>query len=363
MSEEINIKNKPASHPFGGVIHRPQNQGDLESLEKKERSSNFEFLRIVCMLLIICGHIVMVHGYEEVGDSSWMIRQIFRPFTTVAVNVFVLISGYFGIKMNIKKLWKLNWMVTFYCVVFLLMGYALGFHGFEARRDWMQLLPVVTKQYWFITVYFALCLVSPFLNKLVDVLDKEMYKKLLLTCFALFVLLPTFAVILNFKTITLDSGYGLINFMFLYMLGRYIRLHFTPTWNRYKYLLAYFCSMSVMAAFQILYSKLLGFDFDALISYDTLFTFTGAVCLFLYFQQLRFTSKIINTLAAPCLAVYVIHINPIIFRPLFEDVLNVKGYNGVSYIGCLILLPFVVYLACAGIEMVRAKVTEKVKLR
>lgn len=188
-----------------------------------------------------------------------------------------------------------------------------------------------------------------------EVLDKEMYKKLLLTCFALFVVLPTFAVILNFKTITLDSGYGLINFMFLYLLGRYLRLHFTPSWNKYKYLFVYFGSMSVMAAFQILYSKLLGFDFDALISYDTLFTFSGAVCLFLFFQQLWFTSKIINALAAPCLAVYVIHINPIIFRPLFEDVLHVNLYYGMDYIACLILLPIVIYVVCAGVEIVRTK--------
>lgn len=328
----------------------------IHNTNKKQRSSNFELLRIVCMLLIICGHIVMVHGYDEVGDSSWYIKQMVNSFCTVAVNVFVLISGYFGIKQNTKKLWKLNWMVTFYCAVFLLLSLYLGIHQLSIMKDWMQLVPVVTKQYWFITVYFALCLVSPFLNKLVEVLYKEIYKKLLLTCFALFVVLPTFAVILNFKTITLDSGYGLINFMFLYLLGRYIRLHFSPTWNRYKYLLGYLCLMSVMAVFQILYSKLLGFDFDALISYDTLFTFIGAVCLFLYFQQLNFSCKLINTLAAPCLAVYVIHINPIIFRPLFEDVLNVKGYNGVSYIVCLILLPIAIYVACAIVETIRIKI-------
>lgn len=185
----------------------------------QERISSFELLRVACMMLIICGHIILNHGYSTLFDNSWYIQQILRPFSVVAVNTFVLVSGYFGINQAPKKLGSLNWMVTFYCVAFLLMGYAMGFHGFEARKDWMQFVPVVTKQYWFITVYFALCLVSPFLNKLVEVLDREMYKKLLQTCFALFVVLPTFAVILNFKTITLDSGYGLINFMFLYMLG------------------------------------------------------------------------------------------------------------------------------------------------
>lgn len=346
---------------FGGG--NSQEFRDLENRERnnsetnKQRSSNFELLRIVCMIMIICGHIIMVHrGNEVFGDSSWYIRQIVRPFCMVAVNIFVLISGFFGIKLNTKKLCRLNWMVTFYCVVFLFLSLVLGIHQLSIMKDWMQLVPVVTKQYWFITVYFALCLVSPFLNKLVEVLDKEMYKILLLTCFALFVVLPTFAVILNFKTITLDSGYGLINFMFLYLLGRYIQLHYTPTWNKYIYLLAYICSMSVMAAFQILYSKLLGFDFDVLISYDTLFTFIGAVSLFLFSQQLRFTSKFINALAAPCLAVYVIHINPIIFRTLFEDVLHVNSYYGMDYVACLILLPVAIYVVCAGVEVVRTKI-------
>lgn len=51
----------------------------------KTRSSNFELLRIVCMLLIICGHIIMVYKYEEIYDSSWYIKQIVRPFCAVAV--------------------------------------------------------------------------------------------------------------------------------------------------------------------------------------------------------------------------------------------------------------------------------------
>ena len=74
----------------------------------KIRSSNFELLRIVCMLFIVCGHIIMVHKYEEMGDSSWCINQVVRPFCAVAVNVFVLISGYFGIKYNFNPLAELS---------------------------------------------------------------------------------------------------------------------------------------------------------------------------------------------------------------------------------------------------------------
>ena len=319
------------------------------------RSSNFELLRLVCMLLIICGHIIMIHGYDTVGDSSWYIKQIFTPFCTVAVNIFVLISGYFGIKLNTKKLWSLNCMVTLYCVVFLALALGLGIHTLSISKDWMQLVPVVTKQYWFITVYFALCLISPFLNKLVEVLDKEMYKKLLITSIVLFCILPTFAVILNFKTITLDSGYGLVNFVFLYLMGRYIRLHNRFELSKYKYLGLYIVCTSIMAAFQICYSKLLGFDFDALISYDTFFTFVGAVGLFMYFRELSFSNNMINQLAKPCLAVYVIHLNPLIFHYIFDDILHTKTYSGYGYVTFLLVAPPVIYLACAVIELCRNK--------
>lgn len=48
--------------------------GDRSGNKEVARASNFELLRLVCMLLIICGHITMIHGYDTVGDSSWYIK-------------------------------------------------------------------------------------------------------------------------------------------------------------------------------------------------------------------------------------------------------------------------------------------------
>ena len=317
------------------------------------RSSNYELLRIVCMLMIICGHIIMYHKYDKVGDSSWYIGQIIRPFCMVAVNIFIIISGYFGIKLNVKKLWSLNLMVTFYCVAFLIWSLLSGRHTFSPRKDWMLLIPVVTKQYWFITDYFALCFLSPFLNKLVDVLDKNLFQRLLITCFVLFCILPTFAVILNFQSITLDYGYGLVNFMFLYLLGRYASLHFTCEFSKYVYLGLYLASMASMGLFQICYSKILGFDFDALISYDTIFIFVGSVSLFMYFRQLSFSNNLINKLAKTCLAVYVIHLCPLFCGYFFRDLLHVQTYTGFTYLLLLFVTPICIYLLCAFAEMCR----------
>ena len=66
------------------------------------RSSNIELLRIICMLLIIIGHIIMNHHDDNV--TEYFISHILRPFTVVGVNVFVIISGYFGINYKTDRL-------------------------------------------------------------------------------------------------------------------------------------------------------------------------------------------------------------------------------------------------------------------
>lgn len=328
----------------------------------KIRSSNFELLRIVCMLFIVCGHIIMVHKYEEMGDSSWCINQVTRPFCAVAVNVFVLISGYFGIKYNFRKLLSLNWMVTFYSIVFLAISMYLEIHTFSPMIDWMQFLPVVTKQYWFITIYFVLCIISPYLNLLVEHLDVTKYRKMLLLGCGLFVILPTCGFVLNFRSITEDAGYGIVNFIFLYLLGRYLRLYYTPIINKFWYLTGYVIGMASCGMFQMVFSELLGFSYDSLISYDTLFVFFGALCLFLFFSKIEFKNLLVNNMAKGCLVVYIIHLHPLFYEYFFNNILNVKSYVGVDYIVLLIIAPCLIYLCCILIEKCRSNIFMILKL-
>ena len=305
------------------------------------------------MLMIICGHLIQMHSYDELFDESWYIGYSIYPFCVVAVDVFVLISGWFGIKLYYKKLLGINWMVTFYAVIILLFSLALGYKALNLRTDWMPFIPIITKQYWFITVYIVLCLISPFLNKLVEILDKRTFQKLLLILFVLFSLLPSAAFVFNFKSVTEDAGYGIVNFMFLYLLGRYLRLHYKADKSKYIFLLGFVSSMALLAIFQMVYSHLLGFHFDALLSNDTTFVHVGSVCLLLYFSKLDFTYKWINMLAAPCLAVYVIHFNPLFFTTIFNNTLHVPEQKGMMYVLYLLIVPVIIYITCAVVETIR----------
>ena len=60
--------------------------------KKIYRESNFEFLRIICMLLIIWGHLTNKYLVNEpILGLTYIETHLLKSFTVVAVNVFILI--------------------------------------------------------------------------------------------------------------------------------------------------------------------------------------------------------------------------------------------------------------------------------
>ena len=75
------------------------------------RSSNIELLRLVVTMFVLilhCNGWLLNDFYKLTWESGDTAAQIFRPLvqavTVVAVNVFILISGFFFIKPKCKSL-------------------------------------------------------------------------------------------------------------------------------------------------------------------------------------------------------------------------------------------------------------------
>ena len=144
---------------------------------KSDRQLNFELLRIVLMLLIIAGHVTMYSGkLKDMGTTDHYITNFLRSFTMVAVNAFVLLTGYFGTKRNWTKLMKLDLRVCFYTWVGFALAVTFGNHTISVTKDIQLLFPVITKQYWYITIYFVLCIFSSYLNIFLENVSEKMLK-------------------------------------------------------------------------------------------------------------------------------------------------------------------------------------------
>lgn len=320
----------------------------------KIRSSNFELLRICCMLMIVAGHIVLYHKTTYAIDGvDEIIKLLCMSFFSMAVNTFVLISGYFGIHFKKERFIQLIIQTFTYSVLLLIISVAIGWHTFNLKKDIFALLPILTKQYWFVTSYVVLYVISPWLNRWISTLDKKDYKRFLILGFAIIYLWPTFSYLFNTSQFIGDCGYGIINFSYLYMLGRFLNLYYKDIHSPIQYFGGYCLAAIVLFICQYSLSWVLGFEFTSWISYNTVFILAGSVCLLLTFKNIQFKSKIINYWAKPCLAVYLIHMSPYIWDG-FCNALDIPEYHGFNFVLVILFLPIVIYIICASIEICRS---------
>ena len=75
------------------------------------RNSSFELLRIVAMLFIVFYHLVTYYLYEIPNPEFAQFFTALLPTLHIGVILFMLISGYFGIKSTWKGLISLLMVV------------------------------------------------------------------------------------------------------------------------------------------------------------------------------------------------------------------------------------------------------------
>lgn len=303
------------------------------------------------MLMIVALHIAKSR-IEYIGYSD-CISWIARSFCICAVDVFVLISGYFGIRSKISRFVSIDFQTIFYSISTLLLLFILGYHDFKVS-DFHAFIPVLTKRYWFVTCYLVLYIITPFLNFFFDNYNKKEIKLVLIVGFVLFYLWPTFNSLIFADQLVTDNGYGIINFVYLYLLGRFIgKYGLFKRASRWSFVLLYIVTCLFLAIIQPALSYVVGFEYHNLYSYNTFFVFVSALSLFLYFERLSFSSTIINRLAKNCLAVYLIHQGP----QMWESISMVFGFGQLSsgyYILSLFIFPIVLYLVAVIIDSTRA---------
>lgn len=211
------------------------------SITKGPRQTNFELLRLFAMFLVLIFHSdFLCTGYPNKSNlDESMVQTITKIFiessSVVCVNIFVLISGWFGIKPTIKGL--LNFI--FQCVYFLTLTYLItcllginkvSLHGIKSC---IFLLP---ESNWFIRAYIALYIISPILNVYLEKCNKKQLGTVLILFFAF----QTIFGITNIS-IFISWGYSTFSFIGLYLLAQYAKRYILANyaWGGYIYYVLY----------------------------------------------------------------------------------------------------------------------------
>lgn len=278
----------------------------------KKRYSNIELLRLLAMLLVMVGHANFRSlggvDYAEINSSptSAFLRFLVQAASGISVNVFVLISGWFGIKGRTDKLLSLLFQVVLVSVIMALVSIITN-RSVPTMEQWKTVF-CLGGSYWFVKSYLLLFIFAPVLNSFVDHVSHNQLK-LFLICFYIFQIL--FGWLTDTKWF--DSGYSPISFMGLYLLARYLRTSNIPLGKKWesRYLLIY-CAITLFTAVVSMFLPTYLFYV-----YSSPLLIIAAGSLLLFFCCLNLDSKFINGIAVSSFAVYLVHANPMFFDTVY----------------------------------------------
>lgn len=323
----------------------------------KERDSNMELLRIICMLLILVHHFIIVVLYPNLtthgGEISYyrIACIIINGFAYVGVNCFILISGYYGIKFRIKSLFNLYCVCAFYTVLTSLMKYGLTDLPLNKGFFYSVFLPFSHSEWWFIKCYVALFLVSPLLNKAVHGLA---YKEFVCSLVLLTVLNVYWGFYWHEHNI---NGYNLEQFIFVYFIGAFLRKFPPKLINRKRSLLLYISGALIWSIVTIISVK---WRVPHWVSfhYNNPFVLIAAVGLFLYLTGINIHNPCINILASSALAAYLLQDAPIYslascYNRMFIDSLDSEMLRVLSMVTFVLIGSILVYVFSFVIDRIR----------
>lgn len=167
---------------------------------KKQRQSNFELYRIVCMFLIIAHHYVGAYGIlggmglteDSPSSANSIYLHLFGMWGKTGINCFVLITGYFMCQRSIslRKFLKLYlWIIT-YSVTISAILLVTGRMQFSYQLL-LQLFPI-TKIHSdnFVSAFLVWWLFIPFLNVLINGLSERQHRNLIALMVVVFTIYP-----------------------------------------------------------------------------------------------------------------------------------------------------------------------------
>lgn len=310
-----------------------KNKMQIKEKVDNKRQMNFELLRIVCMIMIILHHYSLYGGLiniESISANKLLGEFIYIGGKLGAV-LFVMISAYFLIdkEYKIKKIIKVILEVLFYSVGIYILLVLSKKVVFSPKDMIKSLFPIAYNQYWFATAYVGMYLFVPFINKLINSLNKVQYKLLIYLGMILFVIIPT---------IVIGGGDGFIGgisyFIYLYILTGYIKKYnFKILKIRKNCIVLITIVLGIMMSISILSTYLTKYNdvFEKGITYLSNQNSITVVLLSIgIFQLFRYThikyNKFIEVCAGASFSVYLIHENIYFKEILWEDILNVQNY-------------------------------------
>ncbi len=299
-------------------------QGSAGKAFGAKRQNNFEALRLIAMFMIIVLHYLdkgnLLTSTGEPFTASSYLAWLVESFAIVAVNVYVLITGYFMCEssMKVSRLLQIICQTMWYALlvpaVLVLLG-VVSQGSFQLYDLLRFVFPVHMSHYWFVTAYVVLMLFVPFLNPAI----RQMSRGQLLTVTILLTAYETLPKsVLPVKFTEDNAGNGVLWFICLYLIAAYIRKYGIPFFSSFRKSLVCYVGGALCIFASLLVMRFVYFKIDAFgeslsfgYHYNHILCLASSVALFYTVKHWELrdgaVSRLIGRIAPYTFGVYLLH--------------------------------------------------------
>ncbi len=325
----------------------------VRNMKKQMRDSNIELLRIVAMLGVIVLHFNGGYGnaLELVNDGTInsYILQFLESLFIPAVNIFILVSGYFlcnSYERPITKALYLIIQVMIFRVGVYLAGCVIEKSGFSIGSTLFALLPIN----YYVILYVVLYFISPYINLCLKRMSKKQRNIMMVVTVLLFSVWPTLVDVIEevigqelagLNTIGLEgdqSGYTIVNFILLYLIGAYLKIE-EIKWSKLKSIFVIVGCAILLSLWQLVLPKTAWMYCNPLVILE-------AVAFFLLFKHISLKSNVVNVLSKGVFTCFLLHDQFFRFLPI-ETFINAPVWKLLLFL-CVVAVA--IYVVCVGVH-------------
>lgn len=320
---------------------------------QKRDNSNIDILKILAIIMIIAHHFVYDAMNLNIIDHSNLFYNFLYIGGKYGTVLFTLITGYFLLnkEFNIKKILRIIIKTEIYSYVILAIFIFILNYKIGNINILKSMISIISNRYWFITSYVILYFFSPYLNTLINNIDKKMYKRLLVLSTILVVILPT----ITFNYFVNNT----ICLIYFYLIGAYIRKFEVKLFNNnifnillciIIYIMIY-GSTIIINIFSTKYQFLNGkeFYFSRL---NSILVVLSAIFCFVYFLRIKIKGRrIYSLLAVSTLGIYLLHDNFFIKKHIFPKLFEFVNNSNNIYLYSIITI-IIVFITCFIIDTI-----------
>lgn len=333
-----------------------------------ERNSNIELLRVVAMMAIIAGHLINQGGIID-NLSTQVVSIYLGSGSRVAVNIFLFIGVYFMVDSKFKATRVLNlWGELFiYTFCFTILAFFID-RSVSVKDVIKGIFPFSTRALWFASAYLILIVLHPFLQRIFLISKKQLYFLVAALTYFLCVM-PTFAAKQN------DFIVNIAWFVYVYILVGMVKKYTDCFSSRRNALQKYGLFIGLLIYLILTSFRTLSLVCDNtyvdvlcrlseqyLSDIKSLPNALCALCIFIsVVSREPAESKIINNIARPAFAAYIIHQTPAFYPILWAKIIYTDywfSFEPVSFILLLLVSVLFIYSVCYFVDLLRTNVFE-----